>query len=155
MKQLLGIFLFLFIFGPTLAQEKPYYELPKNRQTNLEIKGLPNLNVFDIKYYINISGGVNGVKSKITNNSEELVAQRKDFGTFWEVNVGQNRNDNLHFEVGFTQFTNSLTTEFQFINNNPFPVTFTNGGKINYVPFRVKKRILIIDKIMNIITFTY
>lgn len=131
----------------TYAQETPYYQLPKNRNRENGIKNLPNLENFDIKFYANLGGGVNSMGSKLINYSSESVNSRKDFGTIWEINVGQCRNDNFYYELGFYQYSYLLSTEFYNINDSSRPLSFTNGSQINSIPFRIKKRVLIIDKV--------
>ena len=65
--------------------------------------------------------------------------------SLWEVNLGQNLNDNIMLETGLCHQKSSLSTTFYNIFRQP--VIITNEKEQYFIPMRIKKRVLTIDRI--------
>ena len=141
-----GIFFLLMYSGLlSFAQEPPYYQLPQNRKHGHELVTMPNLNTFTITYFLAASVGIK--KSYFTEHliSPSPVESNAEMDGFWDVTIGQNRNDNWIFEVGVAKYNSNLNTNFTALGRNIFP--FRNEMKQFYLPFRLKKKILTMDKV--------
>ncbi len=140
--------LYLLLIQPSFtvfSQDSPYYQLPQNRKKGHELITMPNLNTFTITYFIAASAAIKKPflgENMSSPSKTESVAQSE---VVWDVTFGQNRNDNWIFEIGLVKFNSYLSTSFLELSRNP--LTFRNQTKQFYCPFRVKKRILTLDKV--------
>lgn len=138
-------FLFLLTSHIVFSQETPYYQLPQNRNKNHEMVVMPNLEAFTITYFITTSAGLR--KPFIQENLQPPSAANSSLqgSGYWEVTLGQNRNDNWILEFGVTRFKGSVRTSFTELSR--YPLVFTNQTNQVYVPFRVKKKVWTIDRV--------
>ncbi len=127
------------------AQETPYYKLPVQRKTNHELITLPNLDSFSISYFLAVSGGFKKSFVGSTNISPTETTALSPINEFWEVSMGQNRNENWHYELGVSVMQSHLSTRFAEIGNGS--LSFINEQKQYFIPFRIKKKILTLDKV--------
>ena len=127
------------------AQESPYYQLPQNRKSGSELITMPNLNTFTITYFLAASVGIK--KSFLGENavSPSAIESSSQSEGFWDISIGQTRNDNWIYELGLAKYNSYLSTSFLALGRNPLP--FRNETKQFYVPLRVKKKIWTIDKV--------
>ena len=127
------------------AQESPYYQLPQNRKHNYELLTMPHLNTFTITYFLAASVGIK--KSYFTEylTSPTPVESNSEMEGFWDITIGQNRNDNWIFELGIAKYNSNLNTNFTALGRSLFP--FRNEMKQYYLPFRLKKKIITLDKV--------
>lgn len=127
------------------APESPYYQLPQNRKRSHELVTMPNLNTFTLTYFLSASVGIK--KSYFTEyqTSPSPVESLSEMEGFWDVTIGQNRNDNWIFELGVAKYNSSLNTNFTALGRNVFP--FRNEITQFYLPFRLKKKLVTLDKI--------
>lgn len=141
------LFINLFTFTTILSytQETPYYQLPKNRKQNHEMIVMPNLDAFTVTYFLAASAGIRKPFFGQNGISPSAISSDAQASGFWEIALGQNRNDNWIYEFGVAKFNNHLRTSFLELSRTP--LVFTNEIKQYYAPFRVKKKILTLDKV--------
>ncbi len=137
----------LLVTKYTKAQEKPYYELPKNRKETNELLSMPNLKSFGIHYYFGLAGGFKKNYSAFQKEPTFEIDSNSGLNLYWETVFGQNRDYNYYWEIGYISNPTYLKSNLNEINPGPFPLTFLNGQKFHAIPFRLKKRVLIIDKV--------
>jgi hypothetical protein len=145
LKHIKVIVIFWVMVLNVKAQETPYYTPPGKRLKNHEIINMPFLTSKSISYYFGLTGGFK--KAFIANyNASPLDIISNTYITgLWEVNFGQNRNDNLMFESGISHLKSSLNTTFMNIFRQP--VIVSNEREQYFIPFRIKKKIITLDKI--------
>ncbi len=129
----------------SFSQETPYYQLPKNRKQNHEMIVMPNLDAFTVTYFLAASAGIRKPFFGLNGISPSAIRTETQATGFWEITLGQNRNDNWIYEFGIVKTNNKLKTSFLEISRAP--LVFTNEIEQYYAPFRVKKKILTIDKV--------
>jgi hypothetical protein len=144
-KRVFILLFFLLSFQLCAAQDTPYYQLPQNRKQNHELISMPNLNAFTITYFLAASAGFKkpllgeNLVSPSAANSKAIISG------FGEITLGQNRNDNWIFEFGVSQQNSYLQTSFLELRRNS--LDFTNKPREFYAPFRIKKKVLCLDKV--------
>ena len=141
------LFMLLFLPFCSFGQEDPYYELPKNRNKRIDAMAMPNLDAKVIKWYISASGGLKPNDSYLENDLEQLLEKRKLINTFWDINFGQNRNYDLYFETGVMQNPVFTSVLFGQRLSRSGPIGLKNGKNYLSIPLRVKKRVMVLDKI--------
>lgn len=139
--------IYLLIPKYSKAQEKPYYELPKNRKETSELLSMPNLKSFGIKYYFGVAGGFKKNYSSFEKEPTFEIGSNTGLSLYWEAVFGQNRDYNYFWEIGYINNPIYLKSNLNEINPGPFPLSFLNGQKFHAFPFRLKKRVLVIDKV--------
>lgn len=144
-KRIFTACFFFFLLPLCHAQDSPYYQLPQNRKQNHELISMPNLNAFTITYFLAASAGFKKPLLGENLGSPSATSSKAEISGFWEIMLGQNRNDNWIFEFGVSQQNSYLSTNFLQLSRTP--LYFTNKAKEFYAPFRVKKRVLTIDKV--------
>ena len=142
---LMWIIMFTFTTILSFSQETPYYQLPKNRKQNHEMIVMPNLDAFTITYFLSASAGIRKPFIQQNGISPSAASFEAPANGFWEIALGQNRNDNWIYEFGITKSNNRLKTSFLELSRTP--LVFTNELEQYYAPFRVKKKILTLDKV--------
>lgn len=140
---LINIFTFNTILS--FSQETPYYQLPKNRKQNHEMIVMPNLDAFTVTYFLAASTGIRKPFFGQNGISPSAISSEAQASGLWEIALGQNRNDNWIYEFGVAKFNNRLRTSFLELSRAP--LVFTNEIEQYYAPFRVKKKILTLDKV--------
>jgi hypothetical protein len=143
--KLLSVFLSISFWHVALSQDTPYYQLPQNRDKNHEKVVMPNLDSFGINYFIATSGGLRKPFMKEINTSPSAATSEVRGTGFWEISVGQIRNDNWIWELGVAEYRAYLNTSFNELSR--FPLVFRNDFKQLYVPFRAKKKVWTIDRV--------
>jgi len=144
------MYLYIVVFSLSssqslFAQETPYYKLPTQRKMNHELITFPNLDSFSISYFLSVSGGFKKSFVGSTNISPTETTASSPINEFWEVSVGQNRNENWHYELGVIAIQSYLSTQFTEIGNGS--LNFVNEEKQYFIPFRIKKKILSLDRV--------
>jgi hypothetical protein len=132
-----------------MAQESPYYQLPKNRVDRTEAINMPNLYSKYVQYYFSAAGGMKKNFSKTTLSQSLPISTSTDLTVYWEIAFGQTRNHNYFWEIGLIKNPMFIRTDFSAINNTPFPLIFRKGDNFYGIPLRFKKRIFTFDKIAN------
>jgi hypothetical protein len=129
------------------AQETPYYEPPSQRKlTNHEI-ALPNLKTEKVFWYFSANAGIKWTGHKITDNLGGRIVGEKQVGTYWEGNVGINRNDKWQLEFGYINNPTNLIWQLFETNSRNRPITFGERHNEHTLSGRYKKRMLILDKV--------
>ncbi len=142
---ILLINMFTFTMTLSFSQETPYYQLPKNRKQNHEMIAMPNLDAFTITYFLAASAGIRKPFFGLNGISPSTIRAEAQTSGFWEIALGQNRNDNWIYEFGIAKYNNNLKTSFLELSRAP--LVFTNEIEQYYTPLRVKKKILTFDKV--------
>jgi hypothetical protein len=147
--RILFFFVILFKFHSTWAQdtesETPYYKLPTNRSKEEELRSIPNLKPFEIKYYFNLSGNFKKDYYKTSTftllSTEPLIEL---YGSY-AITLGQNRNNNWFYEIGYRRYAYEVNNYLYNLNRSP--LTFQNKLTATYIPITIKKRVFVIDKV--------
>jgi hypothetical protein len=142
---ILLISMFTFTTILSFSQETPYYQLPKNRKHNHEMIVMPNLDAFTITYFLSATVGIRKPFIQQSGISPSALSAEAPASGFWEIALGQNRNDNWIYELGITKFNYRIKTSFLELSRTP--LVFSNETEQYYAPFRVKKKILTLDKV--------
>jgi hypothetical protein len=133
------------VWAQDTESETPYYKLPANRSKDEELKSIPNLKPFEITYYFNVSGNFKKDYFKTTSftllSTEPLIELSGSYG----LTLGQNRNNNWFYEVGYKRYAYEVNTFLYNLNRSP--LNFQNKVTATYIPINIKKRIFIIDKV--------
>jgi hypothetical protein len=133
------------VFAQDTESETPYYKLPGNRSKDEELRSIPNLEPFEINYYFNLSGNFKKDYFKTNSftilNTEPLI----ELSGSYALTLGQNRNNNWFYEVGYRRYTYEVNTYIYNLKRSP--LNFLNKVTVNYIPVTLKKRIFIIDKV--------
>lgn len=139
-------FLFLMILVHTSwSQNEPYYE-PVGKRSLEDLRFLPNLDTEQRRIYLLLLGAARFSNSNIEPSSE-IFSAKSSTNLFWGANLGFNSADNFLFEIGYAKNPIFLNLEFKErpSSNNSFPIT--SGGDFNEFSFRVKKKIVQVDKV--------
>jgi hypothetical protein len=136
----------LFFFSAK-AQETPYYQLPKNRGNGSEMMTMPNLSSNYTQIYFGASAGIKKDYASLNKTLAFELDIKKPFEIGWETTLGITKNHNYYLETGLIFSPTYLKTNFSPINNTQYPLSFTSGKDLYKIPFRIKKRILTLDRV--------
>lgn len=144
--KIFGLFICIHIFFDSVSQEieTPYYQTPPNRNESTNQDAFPNLINFDIKYYLNTDGGIKFDFKKLQNSKFLSNSNINNINAWWGVNIGQNRNQNYFYELGYQVHQYELNSLFIIDRSS---LAFYNLMKTQYLTARVKKKIWVIDKV--------
>lgn len=145
MNSYVPFFLILYLnFSFAQDVETPYYQKPPERNEKTNQNAFPNLINFDIKYYLNTDGGIKFDFKKLQNSKFLNSNNTNNLNAWWGVNIGQNRNQNYFYELGYQVHEYELNSLFDVNRNRLF---FFNKMKTHYINARIKKKLFVIDKV--------